>query len=68
MVIASPPLVGPREAARRLALSVDQVRNLAYQNVLPAIRLADDSGRLVFPLDAVIDLAKQRASRKDSHA
>jgi hypothetical protein len=61
MIVCTQPLVGPAEAARRLGLTPERVRQLAA-NVLRAIPV--DAGRLVYRAKDVERLARERASRR----
>lgn len=65
-MIVTKPYIGPAAAAEQLNLSVDQVRNLAYAGVLPAIKLCDGSGRLIFPVKCVEAVAETRREQARS--
>lgn len=59
MTIQTRELLGPAEAARRLDVTPNRVRQLARAQILPALVLSD--GRLIFTSEAVARLANERA-------
>lgn len=61
VVLHTRQLVGPAEAARRLNVTPERIRQLARAQILESIELSD--GRRVYTAEALDDLAQRRADR-----
>ena len=55
-------LLAPRDAARRLDLSTSRIAQLHREGRLPAI--VDSSGNRLFTVEAIEELARDRAARR----
>jgi hypothetical protein len=58
-------LLAPRDAARRLGISVSRVAQLDREGVLPVVR--DSAGRRLFDPAVVDACARERALRRSQH-